>query len=65
MIFKIMEISSSKEESWEFAKPFVILLKTLMTSETTEITTKKVTKNLNFWLLDASDYSILKEMVMK
>ena len=31
----------------------------------TEITTKKVTKNLIFWLLDASDYSILKEMVMK
>ena len=40
-------------------------MKTLMPSETTEITTKKVTKNLNFWLLDASDYSILKEMVMK
>ena len=27
-----------------------------MTSETTEITTKKVTKNLNFWLLDASGH---------
>ena len=36
-----------------------------MTSETTEITTKKVTKNLNFWLLDASDYSILQEIVME
>ena len=32
----------------------------------TEITTKeKLQKNLNFWLLDASNYSILKDMVMK